>query len=251
MKTNVDQRIADILNLEVVCDNAYELARTNQDAFIMLRRNGFGASDSSTLLGVNLWNTRDDLIKEKCLNCVTDEERAVGAKESVRKGADLEPIILQKFVEWSGFDVHKPDAMYRMKTAPYITVDFDGLCMMHNDVYFPVEAKYVTPYAMKYWDLSRSADSPWGGSPIRFAGRTIAEHIEEVSKLYGIPGYYYTQVQHQLLITHAPFGFLGALFDKGWEFKAFKIFADEYVQDAILTSGADTWNIIKQRKGES
>ena len=78
---------------------------------------------------------------------------AVGAKESVRKGADLEPIILQKFAEWSGFDIYKPDAMYRMKELPYITVDFDGLCVMSNDIYFPVEAKYVTAYAMKYWNL--------------------------------------------------------------------------------------------------
>lgn len=251
MRENIDRRIADVMHLEIVCDNAYELARTNQDAFIMLRRNGFGASDSSTLLGVNLWNTLDSLIKEKCLTYVTDEERAVGAKESVRKGADLEPIILQKFATWSGFDIYKPDAMYRMHALPYITVDFDGLCVLANDTYFPVEAKYVTPYAMKYWDLSKSADNPWGGEPIRFAGRNIVEHIEEVSKLYGIPGYYYTQIQHQMLVTHAPFGFLAVIFDKNWDFRTFKIFADRYVQDAIKDVGATTWDKIKQRKGES
>lgn len=251
MGNNIDRRIADILNLEIVCDNAYNLAKHNQDAFIMLRRNGFGASDSSTLLGVNLWNSVDDLIKEKCLTYVTDEERAVGSKENVRKGADLEPIILNKFAEWSEFDVYKPDAMYRVKETPYLTVDFDGLCLMSNDIYFPVEAKYVTSYAMKYWDLSKSAENPWKGEPIRFAGSNVVEHIEETAKLYGIPAYYYTQIQHQILVTHAPFGFVAALFDKGWDFRAFKVFADRYTQQAIIDTGAVTWDKIKQRKGES
>lgn len=246
-----DEKIARVLDLEIACDNAYELARNNPDAFIMIRKNGFGASDSSTLLGVNLWNKLKDLIEDKCRTHVTDEERAVGAKENVRKGADLEPLILEKFAAWSEFEVYKPDAMYRSRKYPYLTIDFDGLCMVGNDTYFPVEAKFVTSYATKYWDLSKSATNPWGGAPIKFAGRSVVEHIEEISKLYGIPPYYYTQMQQQLLFTHAPFGFFAVIFDKGWEFRAFKIYPDKYVQYMLIDIGAETWGKIKERKGES
>ena len=59
------------------------------DEYALIRRQGLGASDSSILLGVNPYKTKDQLIIEKRSKHITDEERAVKLKDAVRKGFDL------------------------------------------------------------------------------------------------------------------------------------------------------------------
>ena len=97
-----------------VCENAAELAAHDKDAFTLLRRQGLGASDSSIILGVNNWTKVDELIAQKRSSEITDEERAVGEKPQVRMGADVEPIILEKFIEWSDLAATKPEDMYKL-----------------------------------------------------------------------------------------------------------------------------------------
>lgn len=237
-------------NLEIAIDNAYQLALHDNDAFILARKNGFGASDSSILLGVNLWAKEKDLIEEKLRTTITDAERSIGGKENVRKGSDLEPLNLEKFASWSGMDVLKPDAMYRSTKHPFLTVDFDGIVSLsrQENTWFPVEAKFVSAYAGKYWDLTKSCDDPFLGSPKLCAGSSLKDHIEQEAKLYGIPPYYYTQIQHQMLLLDAPFGFMSVIFDKGWDYRAFKIYKDQAVQDALITEGGRVWDEIENRR---
>ena len=132
------------LDLKIVVADAYEMAKFDKDAFVKIRRMGFGGSDSSIVLGVNPFTEQSELINQKLSVVVTDAERAVGEKESVRKGADLEPLILQKFEQWSGFETYKPDAMYQLTKHPQLTVNFDGIIELQK-LYIPVEAKYVSP----------------------------------------------------------------------------------------------------------
>ena len=238
------------LNLEIVCPNAYDLAKHNKEGFITLRRNSIGASDSSIVLGVNPFNTVADLIEQKCTMEITAEELAIGEKENVRKGADLEPLILQKFEEWSGLETYKPDAMYRLKQHPQLTVNFDGIIKL-DTLYIPAEAKFVSAYANKYWDRSKAINAAHEGFPVRCAGRDIQSHITESAQACGVPPYYYTQVQQQLLALDAPFGYLTAMFDKGWEFKVFKIFADVPTQTALIDISADVWKKIEARRAGS
>ena len=235
------------LGLKIVCDSAYDLAKHDKEGFIMLRRNGFGASDSSVLLGVNPFLDTKELIEQKCATGVTEEELAVGEKENVRKGADLEPLILQKFEEWSGFETYKPDAMYQIELHPWLTVNFDGIIQL-DKTYIPVEAKYVSPYANKYWIRTKAIKQLHEGFPVRCAGRDIKAHILETAEICGIPPYYFTQVQQQLLALQAPFGYLVGLFDKGWEIGVYKIFADTVTQNALLDVSKETWETIAERK---
>lgn len=240
----------ELLGLRIVCDNAYQLAKYNKEEFIMLRRNSIGASDSSIILGVNPFSDTAKLIEQKCTQGITEEELAVGEKENVRKGADLEPLILQKFEEWSGMPTYKPDSMYQLIKFPQLTVNFDGIICL-DSTYIPVEAKFVSPYANKYWDRSRAIEAPHIGFPVRCAGRDIQTHILESSQAYGIPPYYYTQVQQQLLALNAPFGYLSAIFDKGWEFKVFKIFADLPTQTALVDLSQQVWEVISNKRAGS
>lgn len=235
--------------LQITVPDAYELAQFQKEKFIEIRRDGFGASDSSVLLGVNPYHDIPTLIAQKCATDISEEEKAVGEKENVRKGADLEPIILNKFEHWAGVDVYKPDAMYKFVEYPFLTVNFDGIIQLGN-TYLPVEAKFVSAYASKYWDRSKRINTLQEGTAKLCGAGTVADHIIQEAQLYGIPAYYYTQVQQQLLALQAPFGYLVALFDKGWELNVYKIFADKLVQAQLVTIGQETWKKVQARKQE-
>lgn len=239
----------DKLDLTLVDENAAEKSRNDKEAFCIMRRAGIGGSEAAVVLGVSKFSDLDKMIKEKLSTEVTDEERKVGELPSVRKGADLEPIILSKFADWAEVEVEKPEAMYRMNICPCLTVNFDGIYVDKHDDIIPVEAKLVTQWGQKYWKTAHCATCFDGcvQHPL-YAGKDIKDHIIEISKMYGIPEYYYTQVQHQLLATGASYGWLVALFDKDWELHCYKIYKDQYVQDELIASANAVWEIIEERR---
>lgn len=239
-----DTALADMLDLDIICDNAYELAQENNDSFVLLRKNGFGASDSSILLGVNPWKKIPDLVKDKRTMYVTPEDRKIGELENVRRGNDLEDVNLKKFAKWADTSCYKPNAMYRSNDYPYLTVDFDGIIYL-EPYYIPVEAKYVSLYALKYWVPGKSIATLIGGTQYTCAGADLKSHIEEAAALYGIPPYYYTQLQHQMLLCGAPFGYMSVIFEKGWEHRVFKVFRDDYAVQQLIEIGAATWKEVR------
>ena len=228
-----------------VCENAAELAAHDKDAFTLLRRQGLGASDSSIILGVNNWTKVDELIAQKRSSEITDEERAIGEKPQVRMGADVEPIILEKFIEWSDLAATKPEDMYKLKDYPYLTVNYDGLTII-EDQEIPIECKCVSMFADKYWKKENCLENWYGGNKHMFmSALTVQDHIKKQAEDYGIPPYYYTQIQQQLLGVNGTFAYLAALFIKDWTLRVFKIYEDEITQRAIIVIGQDVWNKIK------
>jgi hypothetical protein len=230
--------------LDVVHPNMAQLSDEDNAAFAMVRRSGLGASDSSVYLGVNQWTSIDQLIEEKKSIGYTAHEKEVSEKENVRKGKDLEPIILGKFAKQMRIEVIKPTPMYRIIEHPQLTINFDGVCMM-GDQPIPVEAKFASAWADKYWNKGKWVRDLFEGKPMLAGGGTLIEHIELEGELYGIPPYYYTQVQQQMLGLNAPFGYFAVIFDKGWQFGAYKIYKDQYVQDAIISESAKVWKRVK------
>lgn len=231
-------------NLSVVHPNMSYLFETDQAAYSLIRRTGLGASDASVYMGVNLYTKLEDLIEEKRSLVYTDKEKAIAQIENVRRGMDLEPIIINKFANYFGLDVHKPEAMYRIVAHPQLTINYDGMTAF-GEMLIPVEAKYVSPYGAKYYDQARCINNMAQGIRYSVGGATIQDHIVESAKLYGIPAYYYTQIQQQMLGVDAPYAFLTVLFDKGWAYKTFKIFSDAVTQLAIITESEKLWNKIK------
>lgn len=220
------------------------LSKTDQAAFAMVRRSGLGASDAAVYMGVNQWTSVDDLIKEKLSIGLTAHEIDVGEKEVVRKGRDLEPIILSYFENIMETAVEKPNPMYRIKSHPQLTINFDGVTAL-GDVLVPIEAKFCSIYANRYWDRSKCIKSLLDGNKYIAGSGNIVTHIEETAARYGIPPYYYTQIQQQMLGLDAPFGFFAVIFDKGWEFGAYKIFKDNIVQEAIIKESAKVWKRVQ------
>lgn len=253
MSKKYDDLISKIIGeqgiLEIVHENVSDVLANNKDLFTMLRRCGLGASDASVYMGVNQWNTVEDLIKQKLLAYVTEEEKAIGEKEAVRKGVDLEPLILEKFNKLMNVEVSKPTAMYKIKEHPQLTINFDGVMEMSGQL-IPVEAKFVSTYANRYWDRSKCIKTLFEGTPIITGGASMVEHIEDSARLYGIPVYYYTQIQQQMLGLNAPFGYFTVIFDKGWEHGVFKIFRDLYVQNGIINESAKVWQQIETKKNK-
>lgn len=239
-------------SLIVLVENAAELSRNNQDEFRKIRRMGFGASDSSILLGVNPFpnGTITELLAQKRSPVATQAEIDIGNMVNVRKGSDLEPIIMRKFEQQFNLEeglVEKPEAMYGIKDT-HLTVNFDGVLPI-PPFKVPVECKFVSAYGGKHYNLGKAA---LPGLPLTSYMYDLMPLGSEVSSIYlmrraeeaGIPIYYYTQVQQQLLALKAPFGFLAALFDKDWELRVFTIMADPLVHKALLEADEKYWQQI-------
>ena len=188
---------------------------------------------------------------EKRSTTISAEEEAIGVKEAVRKGRDLEDIILHKFSTLHGCAVPtKPKHMYEITDFPYLTVNFDGV-IQEGDFYIPAEAKFVTSYGEKYYNRSLSIERefpPDTSTPpapaVIFSNNDIAEYCIAKAKSIGIPAYYYVQVQHQMIALGSPYGYLVALHDKGWETCIYKIPRSEEVTHAIKVEGYKFWQTV-------
>lgn len=250
------------VTLEVVVENAAALSdkqKTDPAEFALIRRNGFGASDAATLLGVSPWKGIDELIKEKASTEITKEELAIGEKPNVRKGAELEPLILQKFEDWANktadIRVAKPAPMYKIVEFPQLTVNFDGIINDAREMQLskhgvPVEAKMVSMFAEKYWDHSKAlVDLDHVPGPVTFpTDRLTPDTIKALSTACGIPVYYYTQCQQQMLAKNADMCFLAALHDKDWTLRVYYVPRNELVINKLKEAAYVYWKQVETKK---
>lgn len=243
----------DLSELDIVIDIENIDQYPNQE-YALLRKNGLGTSDSSIVLGVNPYKSRSDLIAEKCRDYLTEEELAVGDKSAVRKGRDLEPMIIYKHSQIMDRHIIKPIDMYRHKDYPHIKFNFDGvLDKLYNDdgtyQYIPDEIKVVTIYGMKHYQFDKAFFREHQGFSI------IPPHYEEENislegkaALYGIPPYYYTQLQQQIFGLNAPYGFLTVLNEKNWEINSFFVWRDQKVINQLIIEDSKVWDLIEKKR---
>lgn len=245
MSNSIEQYLSESTQLAVVIEDIQSLS---DDEYALARRKGLGASDSSILLGVNPYKNKEQLIIEKKSKHITDEERAIKLKDAVRKGFDLEPLILQKYVNLTGNpEPLKPKAMYQIKDAPYLTINFDGVGLVKENNIIPIECKFVTTYGDKYYNRKHAMLRELGDCTLHRTCRPytdIVDRIKAKAEMVGIPPYYYTQVQQQIYGLDAPFGYLCALHDKGWETVLYFIPRDDECISAIKIHGAKVWSKI-------
>ena len=205
------------MNCKIHTTNVDQLT---EEQYALVRKNSFGASDIAVLFGVG-FQTLDELIAIKAQDFVTQEELDIGKKPNVRKGKDLEDLILQKFKDKTGLKVKKPKDMYEIQEG--WTVNFDGIISTGLYKGVPVEIKYVSSFAGKYW----KEPDPEGYFAQKYSSK-IEEHIKMAAYECGIPPYYYTQVQSQIYAAGKQWGYLCALFDKDWDIRIYQIQLDEF-----------------------
>ena len=250
---NENAGVLDLSELDIEVDIA-NIDQYPNEQYALLRKNGLGTSDSSIVLGVNPYTSKNDLIAEKCRNYLTEEELEVGTKSAVRKGRELEPLIIHKHSQVMGRRIIKPTDMYRHKDYPFIKFNFDGVIdKLYNEdgtyQYIPDEIKVVTIYGMKHYQPKKATFSEFTGwqlIPPHYEKEDIS--IEQKAAMYGIPPYYYTQLQQQIFGLNAPYGFLTVMFEKDWQIHSWFVWRDQKVINQLIMEDAKTWNIIESKR---
>lgn len=242
------------LPIEVAVKNASSLPA---EEFAKIRRNGFGGSDSSILLGVNPFKTLQELIIQKASKELSEEEKAVGKLAAVRKGNDLEPLIIQKSSKVLDCKIIKPDDMYRFKDFPYLTMNFDGVAQLpkghkyskytNHHGYIPDEIKVATIKGQSHYNPGVAVYSearlyygiePWQESLLPLNEEQLRTWpIEKKAEYFGIPKYYYTQVQQEMMALDAEAGLISALFEVDWHIHIWLIYKDPVVWSALKVQG--------------
>ena len=216
----------------------------SQEEFALARRVGLGASDISVVLGLqSQWKTAGDIILNKLESGYTEEEQMVSRKTNVRIGRELEPMVLDIASETVG-PLIKPKPMYRPNEYPYLTINYDGVTSV-GQIGIPVEAKVCTLYGDKYYNFKKADNFE---QRRQSTGCRIQEVCKEAAEQYGIPVYYYAQVQQQMLGTDAEWAWLAVLRLKDCKVYLFRIPASPYVQNAIIIEGAKIWDQIERRR---
>ena len=148
----------------------------------------------------------------------------------------------------------KPTDMYRHKDYPFIKFNFDGVIdkLYNKDgtyQYIPDEIKVVTIYGMKHYQPKKATFSEFAGwelLPPHYENENVS--IEQKAAMYGIPPYYYTQLQQQIFGLNAPYGFLTVMFEKDWRIHSWFIWRDQKVINQLIMEDAKTWNIIESKR---
>ena len=237
----IEEKILDQGVLDVAIKDIQSMSHED---YALARKNFFGASDSSILCGVNLYKNMDQLVTEKNAKFLTKEEQEVGEKPIVKKGYDIEPIILDKAGAELNKEIFKPKDMFKFKDVDGLSVNYDGVIEEDNNL-VPVEAKLVSKYGEKYYNKSVTfAQAMVVGD--KQEGIGLEQHIKKKALKLGIPPYYYTQVQQEIAGLNAPHGYLAAMFDETWSFKLFYIPRDEYVIQNIYNLCKENISKIKR-----
>jgi hypothetical protein len=131
-------------------------------------------------------------------------------------------------------------------------MNFDGVTGTPEQ-YIPAEIKVVTMYGEKHYDFTKAMYREDMQSFLPLPEDVTERNWDIINKAahYGIPPYYYTQVQQEMMALNAPFGHLSVLTDRTWMLYTFYIHRDAMVQREIILQGYKLWNIIEKAKAEN
>ena len=175
----------------------------NEEDWLELRTKGIGGSDIGAILGINPYASPLSIYNQKVKGYVKD----MSNNPNVKKGKDLEDVILTKYVQpyfaKLGYTVGKPQFMLINSDYPYFRANVDGIAFnpandFTNNII--VEIKWVGAYSEDSWNKPEYC---------------------------GVPPSYYAQVQLYMAVTGASSAVICALFDKAWEMHYFVVPKDE------------------------
>ena len=126
--------------------------------------------------------------------------------------------------------------------------NFDGV-MGTPEQYIPVEIKVVTKAGERHYNYCKAIFTEGGGMrPMVDDVTNFALTIDQKAAYYGIPGYYYTQLEQQILGLKAPYGYLATLTESTWSLTVYMVWADLSVATRLIIEGDQQWNNILRLK---
>lgn len=227
-----------------------DIDNVSEEEYIDIRMDWLGASDSSKLLNVNPFpnGTNDDLVYEKATKHI---DESINKKASVRMGKDVEHIILAKLQNYfTDYQIDKPKNMY-CQPDTHLSCNFDAVAIIGENKIIPIEIKTVTKYGRKYYDFSKATfnqkDGEWQEPQldIKYNNNILETDYQSLADMYGIPVYYYTQLQQQMYFLDSNIGYLAVLDADNWDVHIFKIYINKTLWQELKETAIKTWAKVK------
>lgn len=102
------------------CEPIVNVTKVNHGGWLQYRRTGIGGSDSSTIVGLNPYNSPYRLYLDK-----TGELPETPDNEAMRQGRDFEAYVADRWMEATSKRVRRNNTMWRSRTWPWMLADID------------------------------------------------------------------------------------------------------------------------------
>lgn len=118
-------------------------AGLDRETWLRMRKTGIGGSDAGAICGLNPYASPVSVYIDKTSDTISDEDN-----EAMRQGRDLEDYVARRFMEETGFKVHRSNIMYRSNENPFMLADVDRLI---NGQDAGLECKTASAYHADKW----------------------------------------------------------------------------------------------------
>lgn len=183
----------------------------SREAWLEERRNGIGASDAPTVLGLSKWSNRVELFQQK-LGLLPPKE----STQQMKWGSKLEPLIRAEFAEMSGIPVSYWGAhtICVHEKNPWMRASLDGVAEIDGKQAI-VEIKAVSAAQKESWERE-------------------------------LPVYYQAQMQHQMAVTGFDSAMLVVLFG-GQDLQWYPVQRHPEFQELLMREEQSFWDAVESR----
>lgn len=174
----------------------------SREEWLKYRKKGICGTDAGAITGFNPYVSAFSVYKDK-----TSDEISEFDNEAMRQGRDMEDYVARRFMEETGKQVRRTNAIYENEKHPIMLADFDRLIVGEKA---GLECKTVSPYSADKWSDGK------------------------------IPMHYQMQVQHYLAVSGYDCWYIAALIF-GRDFIIRKIERDEELINNLIVIEENWW----------
>lgn len=173
-----------------------------REEWLKYRKKGICGTDVGAITGFNPYVSAFSVYRDK-----TSDEISEFDNEAMRQGRDMEDYVARRFMEETGKQVRRANAIYKNENHPIMLADFDRLIVGEKA---GLECKTVSPYSADKWSDGK------------------------------IPMHYQMQVQHYLAVSGYDCWYIAALIF-GRDFIIRKIERDEELINNLTVIEENWW----------